>query len=298
MKSIGTHGDGSEIGSVTLQSETHRIEVITHGARVTSWKMGDVDIFAPLGGLDELSGKGVYHAAIIAPVANRIGGAAATLDGRRLHFQANEGRNCLHSGDGGSQGANWAIAESSPDTVRLTLKQRDGTCGFPGNRIVSATFRLSDDTLELLITGKTDAPTFFNPAFHPYLSAPGGSTLQLASDRVVETDAAKIPTGRVLTVAGGNFDFSAPRVPSSEIDHCFEISRDIERPAALLSTPDFDLSLRTDAPGLQVYTGRPGVVALEPEIHPDAPNHPQFPRILLQPGETFRQRSLWTVSKK
>ena len=81
-----------------------------------------------------------------------------------------------------------------------------------------------------------------------------------------------------------------------DIDHCYLIAGDPSRRIARIHAPDYTLSVATDAPGLQVFTGKPGLIALEPEIHPDAPNHDAFPSIVLRPGRTFGQTSRWTVT--
>jgi aldose 1-epimerase len=52
------------------------------------------------------------------------------------------------------------------------------------------------------------------------------------------------------------------------------------------------VELRTDQPGVQVYTGNrldvPHTgIALETQHFPDSPNHPHFPSTVLRPGETF-----------
>ena len=65
----------------------------------------------------------------------------------------------------------------------------------------------------------------------------------------------------------------------------------------------------SDQPGLQVYTGnfldgtrrstsggryRQGDgIALEPQLFPDSPNHPEWPSALLQPGQTYRSTIEW-----
>ena len=58
----------------------------------------------------------------------------------------------------------------------------------------------------------------------------------------------------------------------------------------------------SDQPGLQVYTGdgfdgsvhvRRAGVALEPQVFPDSPNHPEWPSPVLEPGETYRSIIEW-----
>ena len=66
------------------------------------------------------------------------------------------------------------------------------------------------------------------------------------------------------------------------------------------------MALWTDQPGLQVYTGngldgtgcgkggalyRMGdAICLEPGAWPDAPNRPDFPGAIMQPGAVYRHR--------
>ncbi len=63
------------------------------------------------------------------------------------------------------------------------------------------------------------------------------------------------------------------------------------------------MRLATTEPGLQVYDGRAPIrpgggayegLALEPQGWPDAPNRPGFPSVVLRPGETYHQTSVWT----
>jgi aldose 1-epimerase len=72
------------------------------------------------------------------------------------------------------------------------------------------------------------------------------------------------------------------------------------------------LTVETDQPGMQVYTGthfdgsivglsgraygpRAGI-ALETQAFPDAPNRPEFPSTVLRPGETLRTTTVWHLA--
>jgi aldose 1-epimerase len=66
------------------------------------------------------------------------------------------------------------------------------------------------------------------------------------------------------------------------------------------------MTISTTEPGVQIYDGhgtaRPGRkpgegVAIEAQGWPDAPNHPQFPSILLKPDETYRQITEWRFAR-
>jgi aldose 1-epimerase len=65
------------------------------------------------------------------------------------------------------------------------------------------------------------------------------------------------------------------------------------------------LEVWSDQPGLQVYTGdmlsgprhqRRAGIALEPQLFPDSPNHPEWPSPVLAPGETYRSTIEWRFS--
>lgn len=295
-RDIGQTSKGDTVQAATLENNHHRIEVWTLGARLASWRMGATDVLDPVRSIAHAEAEGRNHAPIILPVANRIGGATAMLDGARLTFEANEGPNSLHSGAAGSQFANWHIDDATETAIRLSLQQPDGEGGFPGNRSLRVTWTLDAETLVLEITATTDRPTFINPAFHPYFRLPEGGRLQVVSDRLVAIGEGKIPTGEIAPVDGTSFDLRAPVVPPATIDHCYLVGGDLARTIARIAAPDYALSVATDAPGLQVFTGKSGLVAIEPEIHPDAPNHENFPDIVLRPGQTFRQISHWTVT--
>ncbi|MDR1078297.1 MAG: galactose mutarotase [Propionibacteriaceae bacterium] len=101
------------------------------------------------------------------------------------------------------------------------------------------------------------------------------------------------------------------------LDHAFVLDRqptDPPSPAAVLyhSGSGRRLVIETDYPALQVYTGQgldeseiahppgqPGPhcgVALETEGFPDAPNRPDFPSVVVRPGQTWRRTTRWVFS--
>ena len=149
----------------------------------------------------------------------------------------------------------------------------------------------------------------------------GGSvedhTLEIAADRYAPYDASQVPVGELADVAGTPFDFRSPHLIGEHIndddevlkngrgyDHCWVFpSADARtmRFAARLSHGDNKVEVWTDEPSIQVYTGnwipdgypakggdrftpRCGI-ALETGAIPDSPNKPQFPNVVLRPGE-------------
>jgi aldose 1-epimerase len=258
-----------------------------------------------------------YHGSLIAPVANRISGARAVLEGRALAFEANHaGKMTLHSGAAGTHLKVWEIVEATARAVCLRVALPDGEGGFPGNRTVEARYEVAGAALRLTIAATSDAPTFFNATNHSYWNLDGGATweghrLRVAAEEMLPTDADDCVTGQVVPVAGSGYDFRAGAVPAPgqpPLDHCFVLSR-----ARRALTPVLWLTARngvtmevaTTEAGLQLYDGRgavrPGLgpyegIAIEAQGWPDAPNRAGFPPIVLRPGERLEQVTEWQFS--
>jgi aldose 1-epimerase len=74
------------------------------------------------------------------------------------------------------------------------------------------------------------------------------------------------------------------------------------------------MQVLTDQPGLQFYSGnflngtihgKNGVaykhrtaLCLEPQVFPDAPNHPTFPSAVLRPGQRYHQTTIYQFSTR
>ena len=111
-------------------------------------------------------------------------------------------------------------------------------------------------------------------------------------------DGELIPTGE-LRPAEGPFDFRTPHTIAQNFDHGFVL----DGPDALVAEAGgVRLSLHTDYPALQLYTGEflSGKLhpnqgfAIEPEACPDTPNHPEFGSSVLKAGEIFHRSIAYT----
>jgi aldose 1-epimerase len=152
--------------------------------------------------------------------------------------------------------------------------------------------------------------------------------LQLQADRFTPVDAGLIPTGELRPVKGTPFDFTKSRKIGSFIDaddaqikagggydHNFVFSgtwTGALRTVGRVTEPTSGrvMELATTQPGVQFYTGnfldgsvkgrggraygkRSGF-CLETQHFPDSPNKPQFPSVVLRPGQTYKATTVYT----
>lgn len=280
-------------------------------------------------GVDDEAFRATPHflGATVGRYANRIARGHLPIDGvdHRLATQATG--HTLHGGPDGFDRRTWEVAESSADHVVLTLDSPDGDQGFPGHVRASVRYDVTPDGVVVTTTATTDAPTVVALTNHSYFSlgAPGESDvrdhrLQVAADRFTAVDGELIPTGELADVEGTPFDLRTqtllrdvvaadhPQLVNG-LDHNYVL--DGTTPQVRLVSPAGDLTLEmtTDQPGVQVYTGQgledvvvdgaapdyPAFagMALEPQVFPDSPHHPEWPSAVLRPGEEDRHVTTW-----
>ncbi|MBP8931241.1 MAG: hypothetical protein KBG46_08165 [Paracoccus sp.] len=95
--------------------------------------------------------------------------------------------------------------------------------------------------------------------------------------------------------------------PSLDHNFCLSRARGTLRDVLWLTgRGGLTLTLATTEPGVQVYDGRDAIrplrsryegLALEPQFWPDALSHPDFPSVLLAPGQAWQQQTRWRFSR-
>ena len=249
--------------------------------------------------------KGAYLGAVIGRYANRIGGAAFTLNGVDYKLPANEGPNQLHGGPDSYDKRRWQ-ADCGEDWICFSLFSPDGDDGFPGNLTARTRYSLKGATLRLDFEAECDADTVYAPTSHMYFDLSGAQNslaakLQVNADSWLEVDGGLIPTGRMMP-AEGAFDLRRLRTVGQDYDHCFVLSSPF---ACAMEDGGVRMEIHTDLPALQVYTGAflppPHApcagLALEPEFFPDSPNKPEFPSTVLKAGESFHKWAEYRFSE-
>jgi aldose 1-epimerase len=323
---------GEPVELFTLERGRLRARVATFGATLVS-----LDVFVGAGrrthavlGLDSLAGyespSNPYLGGVIGRCANRIAGARFSLDGREHALSANEGRHHLHGGARGFDRRVWRVTAASGEALELAYASRDGEEGYPGAVEALASYALTPDALVGRLAATAAAATPLNLTQHSYFNLAGRGTildheLELRASRYVAVDGELIPTGELLAVAGGPYDFRAPRrvgerlaelagSPARGYDVCYALDRDGAGHAARLRDPasGLVLELSTNQPGLQLYSGqhlRPldgergrglapfAGLCLEAQGFPDAVHQAAFPPQILRPGERYENVTTW-----
>ena len=317
-----------DIESVTIASDRLTATVLTWGACLQDLRLAGVEhgLTAGPATVEGLMGPLSSFGVVVGPVANRIAGARAAIDGIGYDLPDAGGGFTLHSGPEGTHKRNWTVTDLAPESVTLTLDLPHLACGLPGDRRLTATFAVAGSALSLRLTAATDRPTLMNPANHSYWHLDGDGTpvtnhrLRIAADRHVVLDDALLPTGETRGVEGTRLDHRAPERFAAgpdaryDLNYCLSESRTGLREVAELASPKGRrMTLATTQPGLQVYDcgtmnsgdllttqGYPvrpfDAVALETQFWPDAPNHPEFPPIRLDPGETWESLTRWSFA--
>ena len=239
-----------------------------------------------------------YIGAVVGRYGNRIGKARFSLDGTEYRLTANENGNQLHGGPHAFDKRIWQADVLRGNAVRFTLLSPDGDNGYPGNLRAAVTYTVDGNGFGIDFEGDSDADTVYAPTTHIYWNLDGAAQildtrLQMHANAFLPVNAENIPTGEMLPTAGA-FDFSSPRRVGKDYDHCFILNGS---PAARAAAGDVRMTLETDYPALQLYTGgmltglhgKNAGFALEPEYYPNSPNHPEFPSPILRKGVHFHK---------
>ena len=275
----------------------------------------------------------IYAGAVVGRYANRIAFGKFSLDGKAYRLPVNNGNNHLHGGIKGFNKKVWKVEQEQCTGEKAWIKfsyvSADGEEGYPGELHVSVEMTLDNASqLSIKYSATTDKTTIVNLTNHSYFNLSGFTqptilehVLKMEASAYTIKDGNNIPTGQIVPVKGTPLDFTQFESIGSRIselkadkgyDHNFVLENNASvKKAATLSDPLSGrvLEVYTDRPGIQLYTanwwdgsitGRQqvpyvqyGAVALETQAYPDSPNHPDFPSVVLKPGEQYCTKTIF-----
>lgn len=220
--------------------------------------------------------------------------------------------------------------------IALTYLSRDGEEGYPGNLAASVVYTLTEqNALQIEYAATTDRPTIVNLTNHTYFNLAGAGDIldhqvQIAAERFLPVDDTQIPTGELRPVGGTPMDFTKltaigarigaddPQLHSGGYDHTWALDMgggDLGFAARVVEPAGGRvLEVYTTQPGLQLYSGnfldgsirgkrgqvydKHAGLCLETQHFPDSPNRTEFPSVVLEPGQTYRQTTVFRFSNE
>lgn len=280
--------DGRQIDEYTLINKNGvSASFITLGGIWTSMLVPDkagnlADVVLGYSTAEAYRNNGAHLGEIVGRNANRIAGAAFTLNGRAYELTANNGPNNLHSGEDYYRNRLWSaeVTEEGEDTkLSFSLESPDGDQGYPGNARITVTYTLTaDNALRIDYFLICDQDTIANMTNHSYFNLAGHGSGTAVSQQVwidagyyTPMDEVSIPTGELAPVKGTPMDFTVMKAIGTDIDADFlqlkygsgyDHNWVLNHPAGELSLAakacDAEsgrcLEVYTDLPGIQFYT--------------------------------------------
>ncbi|MDD6095730.1 MAG: galactose mutarotase [Clostridia bacterium] len=328
---------GSEVFAYTLENNSNvRARITNFGGTILNlWVKGkdgrERDVVC---GFDTLEGyltSGGYQGAIIGRITNRISRSEFTLDGVKYELYPNCGTFTAHGGKIGFNKRVWgarAVDGEEPQFI-LTYVSPDMEENYPGTLVVTVTYKLTaEGGLSVHYEAYSDRKTIINLTNHSYFNLEGYETASVAdqimwvdADTMNEQDFDIIPTGKIISVLGGAYDFTTPKAVGRDFDSDPDMKKqnggydnnfifnDYDGKIKLRCTLEapvsgIKMSVYTDQPCVGIYTSnmmnpddpafKGGVkqqnrcaVCFETQKMPDAVNNPQFTDTTLEAGDVY-----------
>ena len=327
---FGTLPSGENIYKYVCKNKTASISVINFGAILQDFSVFGKSIVAGFDSLDSYLSDDSHQGGVIGRVANRIKNASFNMDGKEYKLTKNDGENCLHGGVGFDRRV-WSLVLYTNEKIVLEYTSKDGEEGFPSAVKVTAAYTLLDSGFAIEYTAVPSGKTPISMTHHAYfnLDGLGGSIdnhrVQIFADTYSEVDKSLIPTGARPEVTGTVFDLREPALISDRLsesflgyDHNFNLSprkckiilgKSVPL-AAKVENADTVLSVYTDRPALQLYTGNflgcgpdfrggvrqvyHGAMCLEAQTEP---NTVEKGKCFYENGEKYTSFTAYTVKK-
>ncbi|MCI0456547.1 MAG: galactose mutarotase [Gemmataceae bacterium] len=225
---------------------------------------------------------------------------------------------------------------SDGPALKLTYVSPEGEEGFPGKLTTIVTYTLtSNNELKIDYKATTDKATPVNLTHHGYFNLLGpkdetilGHEMLIVADSYTPTDEKLIPTGTIERVKGTPLDFTRftpigariKQIKSDPVGYDHNYVLGTQGKGAVLAAQVREpktgrlMEVFTTEPAIQLYTGnfldgkqtgQGGITyrqhygfCLEAQHYPDSVHHNNFPSIILRPGQTYTQTTVYRFSAK
>ena len=328
-------GEIPNIGSVTLYKILAQngayVELLDFGATLQAMVVPDKNgNFADIvQGFDDLEGHlnhSDFQGKTVGRYANRIGGGGFFIDGKITPLPADENGVFLHSG-GEFSDALWRGETVGEDAVKFTHTSDGKGFGYSGTVAAAVLYRFDGRALTIDYTAAVSASTVLNFTNHTYWNLRGEGTilehiLEIEGDFFQPVDELMLPNAQPENVTDTPFDFRQAKPIGRDInaddpqlkiargyDHHFYLNKN---GAVKVTEPETGriLTMTTDKPGFQLYTGnflsgakgKSGVplgvntgFCLESQFPPNTPNSPNLAQCMFSPREEYRSRTVYEV---
>jgi len=303
-----------------------RLKILNLGATIISLLIKDKNgkevnvVVGPKNAEDYISAEYLNEnrcfGASIGRYAGRISNGEFELEGKKYSLFQKNGVH-LHGGFRGFQHKIWNLEtenKTMDPCIRLSCFSEDLDEGYPGNLKIQVKYTLSEnDELQIEYSATTDKKTPVNLTNHTYFNLNGKGSVSdhqlcINAENILEVDEKLMPTGKLLPLEDHPKNFSeAKEIQQLEVDDTFVLGND-KRFAASVYSPQNGIEMRviTNQPAVVVYIPKhlPEIweygtnissefpsICLETQNYPDAPNHKNFPSAILNPGETYLNKT-------
>ncbi|WP_052885827.1 aldose 1-epimerase [Vulcanisaeta distributa] len=257
---------------VELSNEVSQAVICSKGAYLLRWAVLGKDVVLP-GNTDKPTWSGM---AMLIPFANRVKGGEYEFEGVRYSLPRNEEGHAIH---GLVLNEEWNIESISRGSASFKHVLRNP--GYPTELTLTVKYALTGKELNVDIitrnTGLKNAPLVVGA--HPYFIVSNDWRLNAQGDVRMCEAVNKIPTGRLIP-------FNLSNTTKREFDDCFLINGDI----ILESQYSTIRIIRYGMPYVQIFTGVPNAIAIEPMSGAPDAYHNGMGLIIIRPNEERRFR--------
>ncbi|KAL0239264.1 hypothetical protein PCE1_004952 [Barthelona sp. PCE] len=290
MNSFGHLEDGQEVIEFTLQCGNIVAKVLNYGCIVTYISFdGSPNLVLSYPDLDSyVKNRSIRLNTVVGRVANRIEDGTFELDGITYNLPINEEsrNNNLHSGPIGFDQRVWTVVERKPHIIEFEYISVHMEGGFPHEVVAKVEYSIKGSNFGIAYRANSDKPTPIAMTNHIYFSLDcpvNEMEMEINASEYWKLNRRCLPH-RLCSVESTVFDFREPRViaPAREellttrgYDHCFVLD---SSDSATIKGRNIQMSLTTDNPCLQVYTGNylqdagfddHSAICLEAQIRPN-----------------------------